>query len=109
MSNNYGFQGQIPPNASVEENINRALQYKETHTITETYEWFYEYTRNNKPDNEGRFCLPTDPNHSMDYKQLNEKDENGNLITNYADFGNFNYGAVGRALGIPDYILWLSN
>ena len=100
---NYGFDGPIPERTSIEYNIQRALEYQRTHTVEETFLWFYEHVRNNKvghlPSN------PSDPNHSMNYKQLNAKDENGNVIVNYADFGNFNYGTVGRALGMSDFTL----
>ena len=88
MNDNYGFNGQIPAGASVADNIRKALDYQSTHATRETFDWFYDTVRNN---NDGH--LPQDQ--SMDYKQIDPK---------YADFGNFNYGAVTRALGIPDYI-----
>jgi hypothetical protein len=43
--------------------------------------WFYDQVHNNGP---------------WDYKQSGDK---------YQDFGNFHYGAVGRAFGWPDSIL----
>ncbi|MBV8044851.1 polymorphic toxin type 44 domain-containing protein [Pluralibacter sp.] len=47
-----------------------------------TYAWFYQQVRLHGP---------------WDYKtQIDRK---------YADFGNFNYGAVGTAAGIPEQIL----
>ncbi|WP_210080899.1 polymorphic toxin type 44 domain-containing protein [Pantoea endophytica] len=46
-----------------------------------TYYWFYQKVRNRGP---------------WDYKQFD---------FNWAAFGNFNFGATGRAAGIPDDIL----
>lgn len=46
-----------------------------------TYYWFYQKVRNHGP---------------WDYKQENQ---------NWAQFGNFNYGAAGTAAGIPKEIL----
>lgn len=89
MSDNYSFQGDAPPGVSVADNVFIATQYQATHTPQETFNWFYEQVRNNKDGH-----LPT--SQSMDYKQIDSK---------YADFGNYNYGAVGRSLGIPDIVL----
>ncbi|WP_336854075.1 polymorphic toxin type 44 domain-containing protein [Pseudescherichia vulneris] len=46
-----------------------------------TYAWFFMMVRNHGP---------------WDYKQANRK---------YANFGNFHYGAIGAAAGIPDGVL----
>ncbi|WP_208455069.1 polymorphic toxin type 44 domain-containing protein [Burkholderia latens] len=46
-----------------------------------TYFWFYKQVRNKGP---------------WDYKQKGRQ---------YEGFGNFHYGAVGRAAGIPEHIL----
>lgn len=89
MSNNYGFPGAVPPGVNVEQNISRALEYQASHSPQETFDWFYDHVRNNKDGH-----LPQDQ--SMDYKQIDPK---------YADFGNFNYGTIGRVLGIPDSVL----
>ncbi|MBL8328769.1 MAG: hypothetical protein JNJ71_07940 [Rubrivivax sp.] len=89
MDANYGFLGAVPPGVSITSNIDRALQYKANHTPYETFVWFYEQVRNNRDRH-----LPLDT--SMDYKQIDP---------GYADFGNFNFGAVGNALGIPSAIL----
>jgi len=86
---NYGFSGSVPPGASVQSNITRALEFQSTHSAAETFEWFYEQVRNNKDGH-----LP--PSESMDYKQIDPS---------YADFGNYNFGAVGKALGYPDAVL----
>jgi hypothetical protein len=43
--------------------------------------WFYDQVRNKGP---------------WDYKQQSPL---------YQSYGNFNYGAAGRAAGIPDYVL----
>jgi hypothetical protein len=39
------------------------------------------------------------PKHDWDFKQFNIGD------INYQDFGNFHYGAVGAAAGIPSWLL----
>jgi len=42
----------------------------------------------------------------MDYKQLAQNYSDGYPVGSpYADFGNFNYGAMGAAMGIPQSIL----
>jgi hypothetical protein len=89
MSDNYGFEGAVPPNVSVSDNIAKARAYQATHTTKETLLWFYEHVRNNRDAH-----LPQ--SESMDCKQIDRK---------YADFGNFNYGAVGHALGFSDDML----
>ena len=86
--NNYGFTGSVPHGVSVEDNVIRALQYQSTHAPDETAVWFYEIVRNNK---DGRLS----PGVSMDYKQIGKQ---------YADFGNFNYAVVAKALGFPDSV-----
>ena len=91
MSDDFGFQGIVPPGASIAENVSIALNHQHSHTPEETAQWFYDTVRNNSPDN---FHISQDQ--SWDYKQL------GDI---YADFGNFNFGVVGRALGIPDVVL----
>lgn len=89
MSELYGYQGELPPGVSVYENINRALEFQANNSPAATLEWFFEHVRNNKDGH-----LPQ--SQSMDYKQIDPK---------YADLGNYNYGAVGHALGIPDAVL----
>ena len=79
--NNFGFNGSSPISASVQDNINEALQYQATHSPLETLEWF-----KSKVQNHG----------DWDYKQQ---------LGDYENFGNFNYGADGAALGYPDCIL----
>ena len=90
----YGFRGEIPPGFSAERNGLLAKSYQDTHSPHETIIWFYETVRNNAPDKNGNYNKPLWE--SMDYKQLDPK---------YADFGNFNYGVVGRAIGIPRELL----
>ena len=87
--NKFSFDGYIPPGVSVQNNIDRALAFKDSHTVQETLNWFYETVRNNKDQH-----LPQ--SESMDYKQIDPV---------YQDFGNFNYGAVGSALGYSDIFL----
>ena len=86
---NFGYSGPAPTGASIQNNVTIAIQYQSTHTPSETVAWFYEVVRNNKDGH-----LP--PNVSMDYKQIDPE---------YADFGNYNYVVVGKALGFPDWVL----
>ncbi|WP_418179234.1 tetratricopeptide repeat protein [Aliarcobacter lanthieri] len=37
---NFGFQGDIPPGVSIKDNIEKALEYKKTHSALETLNWF---------------------------------------------------------------------
>lgn len=68
-----------PPNANLDQNIAEA----ETHrpAIFAEYQWFKSQVG------------PWGP---QDYKRIDRK---------YEPFGNFNYGAVGAAMGIPDEVL----
>jgi hypothetical protein len=54
--------------------------------------WFYEHVRNNS---DGHLSS----SESMDYKQIKSPG------VDYADFGNFNYAVVGKALGFSDFAL----
>jgi RHS repeat-associated protein len=72
-----------PLGASVDANIRRAQR----HILVEGAWWFRNMVRNNR---EGRAD-------SWDYKQLAAP--NTPLREQYARFGNFNYGATGRAVG----------
>jgi hypothetical protein len=96
MSNyNFGFIGYIPPGVSVQDNVDRALEFQRTHTARETAEWFYETVRNNGGNN---YHMPQQD--SMDYKQIDNK---------YNDIGNLNYAVVGKALGFSDILIrWLN-
>lgn len=86
---NLGFSGMAPTNTTVEANVAIAVAYQSTHTTEQTYQWFKDHMRNNSDDH-----LPWDQ--SMDYKQLDPM---------FADFGNFNFGAVGKALGYSEALL----
>lgn len=91
---NLGFSGTTPNQVAplgftISNNIALAVAYQNTHTAEQTYNWFRDVMRNNSDGH-----LPW--NSSMDYKQL------GAI---FQDFGNFNYGAVGRALGYSDQLL----
>jgi Ca2+-binding RTX toxin-like protein len=90
-SDNFDFTGLAPIGVNVKDNIARALEYQKNHTSKETWDWFINVVRNNADGH-----LPASV--SMDYKQINPL---------YADFGNYNYGAVGKALGYSDFILKL--
>ena len=100
MSNSYttSFAGAIPPGVTIQGNIYRALEFQRTHTRQETIAWFNDAVRNNKNGH-----LPQEQ--SMDYKQLDADTRAPGEESIYTDFGNYNYGAVGRALGISDEIL----
>ena len=91
---NYGFRGEIPPGFSVERNVAIAKNWQDTHSPIETFRWFFDTVRNNGPDEQGHYRM--EPWRSMDYKQSGSQ---------YADFGNFNYGLVGRSIGIPREVL----
>ena len=93
---NYGFRGEIPPGFSAERNVAIAKNWQDTHYPIETFKWFFDTVRNNAPDENGKYRKPLWE--SMDYKQLG-------AIGQYADFGNFNYGVVGRAIGLPRELL----
>lgn len=66
-----------PPGVSIYSNMCMA----ELHRGLGGLDWFYSQVRSKGP---------------WDYKQRGRQ---------YADFGNFHYGAVGKALGIPDSML----
>lgn len=87
--NNFGFTGATPIFISIQDNIDRAKEYQDTHTQVETINWFYKQVRNNKDNH-------LSIEESMDYKQINRA---------YADFGNYNYAIVGKALGFSDETL----
>jgi len=69
------FPPYIPPGVDIIENIKEAVAHKLD------YPWFYDQVRNKGP---------------WDYKQLDQE---------YADFGNFNYGATGKAAGFSEATL----
>ena len=82
--------------ASVKDNIIEALTYKENHSREETLIWFYNKVRNGG---------------EWDYKQLDKseriefKKKYGiDVPSQYEDFGNYNYGAVAKALGLSEEI-----
>lgn len=75
----YDVSAITPPGVSVINNMMIARFHRGPSALT--YVWFYYQVRNHGP---------------WDYKQRGSK---------YAAFGNFNYGAVGAAAGIPDQIL----
>lgn len=68
-----------PPGVSLINNMMTARLHRGPSALT--YWWFYNQVRNHGP---------------WDFKQLGGK---------YENFGNFHYGAVGEAGGIPDEIL----
>ena len=70
-----------PTGYSVAENVSNARNYASTHSVAETYVWFFNQVNTGGP---------------QDYKQLNP---------GYEPLGNWNYGVVGRALEIPEFIL----
>lgn len=69
-----------PSGVTVAANIAVATAYAVNHSALESYVWFFNQVRNGGP---------------WDYKQQG----------NYQGFGNFNYGATGRAMGIPETVL----
>lgn len=79
MDENFSFNGSMPVDASISNNISKALAYQSTHTEYETLLWFKSMVDYGSP---------------WDYKI--QPDPNGNKV--YQDFGNFNYAVVGTAL-----------
>ena len=80
--------------ASVKDNIIEALTYKENHSKEETLLWFYNKVRNGG---------------EWDYKQLDKSERiefkkkfGVDVSSQYEDFGNYNYGAVAKAIGLSE-------
>lgn len=71
----------LPPNADVDDNIQEAESVRALLSPGEAILWFYSKVHNGA---------------AWDYKQSGRE---------YADFGNFNYGATGAALGFSDATL----
>ena len=71
-----------PSNYSVQNNITNAQNYSATHSTQDTYYWFYNQVKAGGP---------------MDYKAGGHPE--------YQGLGNWNYGVVGAALGIPCSVL----
>jgi hypothetical protein len=83
------FSGPIPPGFDANANLQFAKTYAATHTPTEVVDWLNHMVRNNKDQH-----LPQSV--SWDFKQIDPQ---------YADFGNFWYGFVGKGIGISDTAL----
>jgi len=81
MSNTQTPPVNLPPGVSIERNIAEAQQYAQTHSPADTLLWFRDQVRSNGP---------------WDYKRQGPQ---------YEELGNWNYGAVGTALGIPADVL----
>ncbi len=85
------FYNEVPEGVSVEANIEEALKFKQKNGMIESLKWF-----KNKVQNGGEW----------DYKQLDKQDAKREGRDNkFEAFGNWNYGVVGTALGIPKPIL----
>lgn len=81
------FPPRVGPGAQIiKNNMAEARQhsYGRNMALPQTYLWFYDKVRNHGP---------------WDYKQKNRQ---------WAEFGNFNYGATGTAAGIPENILLMA-
>lgn len=70
-----------PPNVFIEMNMQHAKKRVGAVLSPSDFLWFYNQVRNKGPWN---------------FKQKDPR---------YADFGNFHYGAIGRAIGIPNQVL----
>jgi len=70
-----------PPGVNVDDNIREAEEHKGNLV------WFYDQVDSHGP---------------WDYKNVEEYKKDGSL----ENFGNFNYGATGAALGVPDEVLY---
>jgi hypothetical protein len=78
-SNSGGYAA--PPGYSLANNIATARAYFDTHSFSDSMSWFYNQVRNGGP---------------WDYKQQS---------SSYEGLGNFNYGAVGAAVGLSENLL----
>ena len=76
----YDVSSFSPPGVNILQNMMLAKLHHGPSALT--YLWFYQQVKNHGP---------------WDYKNQHGKQ--------YANFGNFHYGAVGHAAGIPDEIL----
>ena len=81
MATNNPNQYPKPANESIADNINEAQQYAHTHSATDSYQWFFDHVKNKGP---------------WDFKQQGGE---------YQEFGNWHYGVIGTAMGIPDFVL----
>jgi Ca2+-binding RTX toxin-like protein len=88
------FDGDVPPGFSAKRNAEIAKSKQDTLSPIEALFWFYDVVRNNAPNEHG--IRHMELWESMDYHKLNPK---------YENFGNYNYGYVGRAMGIPREVL----
>jgi len=68
---------EAPEGASVEANIKQAQDFVDNHNIEESYFWFYGKVKNGA---------------EWDYKQQGRQ---------YENFGNWHFGVIGTAMGIP--------
>ena len=75
-----------PQGVSVAQNVQEAQAYAASHSFTETLSWAKA-----KMGGGG----------DWDYRLIGEKQGLSN--TDMEDIGNFNYGAVGTAIGMPEY------
>jgi hypothetical protein len=81
-SNNISPNAPDEFNASLNNNLSWGENIKNTEVSRElTYLWFYSQVKNKAP---------------FDFKQV---------APQYADYGNFHYGALGASLGIPSFVL----
>lgn len=86
LSDNNGYPG--PQGTSVAQNVQEALEYQSTHGPSSTISWFVEQVQGGG---------------DWDYRQQGENLGLGK--TAWQDIGNFNFGAVGTALGFNSYEL----
>ena len=84
------YNGAIPNGASVEANIREMHEYFANHTYEQTLYYFYQKVR---------------AGGEWDYKRQDKEAMANGTKSKYEDFGNYNYGAVGRAIGLPTSIL----
>lgn len=75
-----------PPGIDINKNIQRGEEIRQNENILKRIDDAHAMFRNKGP---------------YDYKQLGR----GQIPNPYANFGNFDYGAMGSAMGIPDQIL----
>lgn len=84
------YNGEIPNGASVEANIREMQEYSKTHGYDQTLYYFY---------------LKVKGGGEWDYKRQDKEAMANHTKSKYEDFGNYNYGAVGKAIGLPTSVL----
>ncbi|WP_459881133.1 polymorphic toxin type 44 domain-containing protein [Campylobacter concisus] len=86
----FTYNGEIPVGVDIEKNIKEIQNYSKTHSYDQTLYYFYLKVRNGG---------------EWDYKRRDVEAIKNKTKSRYEDFGNWHYGVVGKAIGIPTSIL----